>query len=147
MEGNDIAPFITSKVACMLENLLVTIPSNDEQRGLFKRKRPPLTIEDEVKRWRANELPIKSLIHITTRLEIGVEVYTYLDHRYHDSIEHWLARKGASVNVFHYENVLDLAEDFKYNRDVRTLYTPFEKDALILGLRATVAQPDKTWGF
>jgi hypothetical protein len=147
MEGNDIAPFITSKIACMFENLLVSIPENDEQRGLFKRKRPPLTIEEEVRRWRANELPLKSLIHITTRLEIGVEVYTYLDYRYHDAIEHWIARKGAIVNVFHYESVLDLAEDFKYNRDVRTLYTPFEKDAMILGLRATVVQSDKTWGF
>lgn len=147
MEKNDIAPFITHKVACMFEGLIVDIPDFDDDKGLFRRRKRPVTIEDEVRRWRTNELPLKSLIHLTTKLEVGVEVYTYLDSEYHDAIEHWIARKGAVANVFHYYDVLDLAEDFKYNRDVRVVYTPSEKDALVLGVRATVAQPDKTWGF
>jgi len=146
MEGNDIAPFMTSKVACMFEGLLVTIPDKQPNRSVFRKQRP-LTPEEEVRRWKANELPLKSLIHLTTKLDVGVEVYTYLDYEYHDAIEHWIARKGAVANVYHYESIVDLAEDFKYNRDVRALYTPVEKDAFILGPRSTVVQPDKTWGF
>jgi hypothetical protein len=147
VQGNDIAPFITSKVACMFEGLIANVPAPEEDKGLFKRKKKLLTIEEEVRRWKANELPLKSLIHLTTKLEVGVEVYTYFSYEYHDAIEYWLSRKGAIANVYHYEDVLDLAEDFKYNRDVRTFYTPIEKDAFILGIRATVVQSDKTWGI
>lgn len=147
MEGNDIAPFLTRKVACMFEGLIATIPDQEEDRSLFRRKRRVLTIDDEVRRWRVNELPLKSLIHLTTKLEVGVEVYSYLSSDYTDAIEHWLSRKGAVANVYHYENLAILAEDFKYNRDVRTLYTPHEQDAFVLGLRATVAHADKTWGI
>jgi hypothetical protein len=147
MEGNDIAPFITSKVACMFEGLIANIPDPDEDRGLFRRKKRVLTIEEEARRWKANELPLKSLIHLTTKLEVGVEVYTYLSDDYHEPIEHWLSRKGAVANVYHYDDILHLAEDFKFNRDIRTFYTPIEKDAFILGVRATVVQPDKTWGI
>jgi hypothetical protein len=146
MQNNDIGPFITNKIACMFEGLIITIP-DEEDRGLFRRKRPPRTAEEEVRRWKVNELPLKSLIHLTTKLEVGVEVYTYLDYEYVDHIERWISRKGAVATVYHYEGVDDLAEDFKYNRDIRVLYTPNEDDAALLGIRATVVQPDKTWGF
>lgn len=148
MQGNDIGPFTTSKIACMFEGLIATIPT-EEQRRKFLRLRPgkPVTLEDEVRRWKANDLPLKSLLHLTNRLEVSVEVYTYLDYDYVEHIEHWLARKGANVIVYNWLNAEELAEDFKYNRDVRVLYTPHEDDAAIIGIRATVAHPDQTWGI
>lgn len=148
MQGNDIGPFTTSKIACMFEGLLATLPTEEQRRGFLRRRSgKPLTIEDEVRRWRANDLPLKSLLHLTNRLEVGVEVYTFMDYDYVEHIEHWLARKGANVVVYNYLDIEELAEDFKYNRDVRIFYTPNEEDAAIIGVRATVAQSDKTWGI
>ncbi len=153
MEGNDIGITIHEHIACMFEGLIMTPQEEpvEKQRRLFKRKELELD-EDEyvtrtIRRWRVNEMPMKSLIHLTTKLGVGVEVYTFMDHVFVPHIEHWLARKGAVANVYPYENVFDLRDDFKYNRDVRVLFTPDEDDAAILGIRATVAHPDTTFGF
>jgi len=49
--------------------------------------------------------------------------------------------------VYSYDNLNDLRDDFKYNRDVHTLFTPYEDDAAMLGMRATVTRPDGTFGI
>lgn len=150
MEGNDIAPYLTSTVAVMFEGLAFTdsplvIP---EKRKLWQRKKDvDLVVRSTVRKWKARDLPLKSLLHMIDRLAIKVDVYTYYDVDYVEEIEHWLARKGASVQVFSYEDLEALRDDFKYNRDVRQLFTPFEDDAAVLGPRATVMDLDKTWGF
>lgn len=161
MEGNDIGVTVHKHIACHFEGLLMTPlaePEVVEEKGFFskfrKKDQGPKIVDDdsyvqrEMRRWRANELPLKSVIHMTTKLGIGVEVYTYYDPAWHEIIEHWLARKGASVQVYHYDDITHLAEDLRYNRDVHTYFTPYEQDALILGFhRATVVRPDGTFGF
>ena len=49
--------------------------------------------------------------------------------------------------VYAYNDLNDLRDDFKYNRDVHTLFTPYEDDAAMLGFRATVTKPDGTFGI
>ena len=79
---------------------------------------------------------------------LGVEVYTYYDESMVPVIESWLSRKGIDTTVYAYRSVRELLDDFKYNRDVHTLYTPYEDDAKIVGWhRATVVLPDGTFGF
>lgn len=152
MQDNDIGPTIHRHVACMFEGLLIEEkPAEEERRHWWQRPTKEQTTEDQIdqiaRTWRANEKPLKSVIHLVNHLDIGVEVYTYMDSEFHDAIEHWLARKGVSVNVYHYANLEDLAEDFRFNRDVHTLFTPYEEDAARLGIRATVVRPDGTFGF
>ena len=49
--------------------------------------------------------------------------------------------------MYPYEDLEMLRDDFKYNRDVHTLFTPYEDDAAMLGMRATVVLPDGTFGI
>ncbi len=159
MEKNDIAPFYTNTIACWFEGLLMTPrfePEKEKKRKLFSFRKEeedqPLTeeryIQAAVRSWQPNELPLKSVIHLTNQLSIGVDVYTYLDPIFHEAIEGWLARKGAHVNVYHYDDVDHLWSDLKYNRDVHTLFTPYEEDARKIGWhRVTVVNPDGTFGF
>lgn len=149
MEDNDISPYITSTVAVMFEGI-ITLPS-DASHGKKKFWQRPVevdrTVDSVVRSWRVNELPLKSLIHMVNQLQMRVDVYTYYDSDYTEAIEHWLARKGVSVSVYSYEDLDGLRDDFKYNRDVHTLYTPFEEDAALLGPRATVMSSLGTWGL
>jgi hypothetical protein len=153
MEKGDIAPTVHKHVACMFEGLLIKdpLPQPVAEKSRWWRKPETVTdvpeIEQIARLWKPNDMPLKSVIHMINQLGIGVEVYTYLDQEFHEAIEHWLARKGAAVNVYHYLDVNDLQEDFKFNRDVHTLFTPSQNDAFILGLRATVVNPDGTFGF
>lgn len=152
MEKNDIAPTTQSHVACMFEGLLIqeALVMDEPKRRLW-RKAPDLNedqhVEQIARMWRANEMPLKSVIHLVNQLDVGVEVYTYLDYDFHDAIEHWLARKGAAVQVYHYQSVDDLYEDFRFNRDVHTLFTPYPHEAALLGMRATVVSPEGKFGF
>lgn len=139
----------------MFEHLIMEpAPEPEEKKGLFgfRRKREEELSEAEwvkrqMRRWKPNDLPLKSVIHLTTKLGIGVEVYTYMDPLFAPYIESWLARKGAVCQVYAYDDVNDLKQDFKYNRDVHTLFTPSEEDAAILGMRTTVVNPEGTFGF
>lgn len=155
MENNDIGMTVHKHVACMFEDLLMHVQEEPEERkplfGFLRRKEEELS-EDEwvnrqMRRWRVNEMPMKSLIHMTTKLGISVEVYTFLDPIFVPHIEHWLARKGAAVTVWSYVDLNDLWEDFKYNRDVHTFFTTSQDDASRLGMRATVVNPDGTFGI
>lgn len=155
MQGNDIAPYLTSTVAVMFEGLIYPVtqdePAPAKKRRWFRTEEEPTEHDPDVlatvRRWKPMDLPLKSLIHMVDYLHIKVDVYTYYDVDYVEHIEHWLARKGAHVQVFSYENIDGLRDDFRFNRDVRTLYTPFEDDAAILGPRCTVMKAESTWGF
>lgn len=153
MEKGDIGVSVHKHVACMFEGLLMRrLEVAPEKRGLLSRfkKEEDLTEEEYIKRetrlWRPNEMPIKSVNHMINKMGIGVEVYTFLDPLYTDAIEHWLARKGADVQVYAYYDLNDLYEDFKLNRDVHTFFTTSEEDAKLLGMRSTVVLPDGTFG-
>jgi len=153
VEGNDIGVDVRQHVACMFEGLLMRrLDIAPEKRGIsrFFKKEEDLTEEEYIKRevrlWRPNDLPIKSASHMINKLGLGLEVYTYMDPLFVDAIEHWLSRKGVDVTVYAYYDLNDLHDDFKLNRDVYALFTPFEDDARLLGMRATVAPPDRTFG-
>jgi hypothetical protein len=153
MEKGDIGISIQKHVACMFEGLLCTVVEEAEiprKRRFFGRDQPIVKDKDMdkiIRSWRPNELPLKSVIHLTKQLGVGVEVYTYYPEDFVEPIERWLGRKGISVTVTPYDDVMHLMEDFKYNRDVVVLFTPDERDAQMLGMRATVATPDQTFGF
>lgn len=150
MEKGDIAPTTHKHIACWFEGLIVNVQEVPEKRRLFRREREETEeewIKSQVRRWQINEMPLKSVYHMVNQLDLGVEVYTYMDEALVPAIEHWLARKGISVNVYPYEDFDMLKDDFKYNRDVHTLFTPFEEDAAMIGFRATVALPDGTFGI
>lgn len=147
MEGNDIAPTLTSSVAVMFEGL-IRIEEPAAQKKWYQRSRKEdLTKDHIIRKWRPLELPLKSLLHMVNQLHQNVEVYTYFPSEYVDDIETWLFRKGVSVTVISYDDLEALKDDFKYNRDVHTLYTPFHEDVPWLGPRAYVMAPDRTWGF
>lgn len=137
----------------MFEGLLCTVASEEEipkKRKLWGRDAPIVKDKDMskiIRSWQPNEMPLKSVIHLTKQLGIGVEVYTYYPEDFVEPIERWLGRKGISVIVHSYDDVMHLYEDFKYNRDVHILFTASEEDARILGIRSTVVPPDKTFGF
>ena len=150
MEKGDIAPTTHKHIACWFEGLIVNVREVPEKRRLFRREREETEeewIKSQVRRWQTNEMPLKSVYHMVNQLDLGVEVYTYMDEALVPAIEHWLARKGISVSVYPYEDFDMLRDDFKYNRDVHTLFTPFEEDAAMIGFRATVALPDGTFGI
>lgn len=152
MEKGDIAPTTHKHIACWFEGLLVTVrDTSDKKRRLFRRLEQEMGEEEwirsEVRKWAVNEMPLKSIHHMVNHLDLGVEVYTYMDEALVPAIEHWLARKGISVSVYPYEDLEMLRDDFKYNRDVHTLFTPYEDDAAMLGMRATVVLPDGTFGI
>lgn len=150
MEGNDIAPTTHKHIACWFEDLLITRTEQPVKRRLFSREKPMSEeewVKQEVRRWKVNEMPLKSVHHMVNQLDLGVEVYTYFEDELVDAVEHWLARKGINVSVYAYPDLDTLRDDFKYNRDVHTLFTPYEEDAAILGFRATVALPDGTFGI
>lgn len=164
MQGNDIAFTAHQHIACHFEGLLMTPQPepepevSEERRRWWQRKKEdpkfePILEDDnfvrrEMRRWKANEMPLKSVIHMTQQLGLGVEVYTYMDVAWNEAIEHWLARKGAVVQVHHYDDVQHLVEELRFNRDIHTYFTPYESDAAIIGWhRATVVNPLGTFGI
>ena len=143
MENNDIAADTVLTLGCMFEGLLVTIPEEEpEKRGLLRRRKP-----SPARRWQVNEMPMKALIHLTTKLQVRVEVYTYMDEELLEDIEAFLARRGAICTVHPAYDYMDLAEIIKFDRDIHQFYTTSEHDAQYFGMRATVVLPTQTWGF
>ncbi len=126
MEGNDIGLTVQKHVACMFEGLLCTVASEEEipkKRKLWGRDTPIVKDKDMskiVRSWRPNEMPLKSVLHLTKQLGIGVEVYTYYPEDFVEPIERWLGRKGISVVVHSYDDIMHLHEDFKYKKTSST---------------------------
>jgi 5,10-methylenetetrahydrofolate reductase len=145
MEDNDIAADTVLTLGCMFEGLLVTVPEEEEEkRGIFPRRRKSIRT---ARRWQVNEMPMKALIHLTTKLQVRVEVYTYMEEELLDDIEAFLARRGAICTVHPAYDYMDLAEIIKFDRDIHQFYTTSEHDAQYFGVRATVVLPTQTWGF
>lgn len=153
MEGNDIGVTLINRVAVMFEGLIyidTVEPAIQVKRGILRRKTvdvADLTLEQQVRRWRPRELPLKSLLHMVNQLHQRVEVYTYFNVEFVPHIETWLQRKGVSVPVYSYVDLEALRDDFRFNREVTTLYTPYEDDVPWLGYRCNVMSLDGTWGF
>ena len=138
MEGNDIAPFSLLTYGCMFEGLIINV-TEETKPGKWGRK------DKVVERWRANDLPLKSLIHLTTKLGIKVDVFTYMDDV--EKVDAWLSRRGAVCQVTQAEDVYDLAEMVKYDRDIHTMFTGFFEEQATLGIRSTLVGNDTQWGF
>lgn len=154
MEKGDIGVTMHARVACWFENLLVNVHEKPEPGKLsrfFKKdvkKDSDDWARDIVRSWSVNEQPMRSIIHLREQLGINVDVYTYYDEWMVEHIEHYLARKGAHAQVWSYPNVEELKDDLKYNREVHTLFTPYEEDARIIGWqRATVVNTEGKFGF
>lgn len=155
MQGNDLGDDqVRGHVAVMFEGLLMhadDTPVAQTKRKWLRKTEEELDddefIKRVVRRWKVNELPMKSAIHISEQFKLGVDVYTFLDQEFVPHIEHWLFRKGLSASVVAYYDLDELREDFKYNRDVKVLYTADQEQAWTIGLRAAVAQPDRTFGI
>ena len=144
MQNNDIAADTVLTLGCMFEGLLVTIPEEEPAKRsvLSLRKKGPLA-----RRWQVNEMPMKALIHLTTKLQVRVEVYTYLETDRLEDIENFLSRRGAVCTVHPAYDYMDLAEIIKFDRDLHQFYTTSEHDAQYFGIRSTVVLPTQTWGF
>lgn len=143
MQGNDIAADTVLTLGCMFEGLLVTIPEEEEEkRSLFSRRKAK-----PARRWEVNDMPMKALIHLTTKLQVRVEVYTYLAEDLREDVENFLARRGAVCTVIPAYDYMDLAEMIRFDRDIHQFYTTSEYEAQYIGMRATVVLPTQTWGF
>lgn len=101
--------------------------------------------ENVLKLWSPNDMPIRSLIDCVNRLGLGTEVITFIHPDATEPIYNWLSRKGVSTSVLYYENIEQYNEDFKYNRGIRVFYTASVDDAHLIGMRATVVNPNTAW--
>jgi hypothetical protein len=142
MEGNDLLNYDTRGFGIVFEGLLASPPERT-LRSVFRSQVP--NWERDIHRWKANELPLKSLIDTSSRLGIGCEVYTFLSEDAVDPIERWLSRKGVSVPAFYYEDATYLEYDLRFNRSIRTILVPTDELAQIIGIRARVTPTDRGW--
>lgn len=141
MERGDIASYASPERACLFEGLLADPPNR--VRRMFGMLRDT---EDGLKGWVANELPLKSLIDSTNRLNIHTHVFTLMGGPMEEPIYQWLLRKGVSCTVHGYSSIDDALEDFRYNRGLHTIYVPTTELAYRIGIRAKVVSPTAAWG-
>jgi len=142
MQGNDLMSYDTRGYGIVFEGVLAT-PPDRSLRQIFTTSSPKW--EKDLPRWKANELPLKSMIDTTSRLGIGCDVYTFLGEDAVAPIERWLSRKGISVPVSYYEDATFLEYDLRFNRSIRTILVPTDELAQIIGLRARVVPSDRGW--
>lgn len=155
MYKGDIAPFESGPhVAVMFEGVLmrsenVELPTAKKSLWdkIVGRSNDVEAVTTTVtKTWRANEWPIKSVVHMMEQWGMGVEVWTYLPQEYQEDIEHWLARKGARVLVRCFDSFEDLYDELRLDRSIHTFFTSSKDDAYRIGPRATLVSPDHTIG-
>lgn len=139
MQGNDIGVDYDAGQGVIFEGLLASPPP--KSFNLFKRTSD--VTEKSIRNWKPNELSLKALIDTSDRLGVSTEVYTFLP--FADEIESWLFRKGVSLPVYHYVNVEELAYDLRFKRSIRRILVPTQEQAAIIGIRATVVDPQKAW--
>lgn len=139
MQGNDISVGMDVGQGVIFEGLLAVPP--DKKYGLFKRTTE--TGEKYIRDWKPNELALKALIDTSDRLGVSTEVYTFLP--FAEDIESWLFRKGVSLPVFHYTNIEELAYDLRFKQSIRRILVPTSEQATVIGMRATVVDPQKAW--
>lgn len=139
MQGNDISVSFDEGQGVIFEGLLASPPP--KSFNIFKRTND--ITEKSIRSWRPNELALKALIDTSDRLGVSTEVYTFLP--FADEIESWLFRKGVSLPVYYYTSVEELAYDLRFKRSIRRILVPTQEQATIIGLRATVVDPQKAW--
>jgi hypothetical protein len=139
MQGNDIAVTADIGQGVIFEGLLATPP----QKRFFKRQDDDWN--KELRKWKANELPLKALIDTADRLGVDTEVYHFLGDDATAAVDTWLVRKGISLPVYGYSSVEELAYDLRFKRSVRTIYVPTQEQAQVIGIRATVVDSQKAW--
>lgn len=142
MEGNDLMNYDTRGYGIMFEGVLASPP---KEKALTFFRKATNDWERIIPKWRANELPLKSMIDTTDRLGIGCEVYTFLSEDAVEPIDQWLLRKGVSVPVYYYEGAEWLEYDLRFKRSIRTVLVATEEDANVIGLRARVVPSDRGW--
>lgn len=140
MEGGDIAAFSRPERACIFEGLLASPPQ--KFRMLFKRA-PEDT--PSLKGWRANEMPLKSLVDSTNRLGVHTLVFTLMGASFEDEIYRWLIKKGVTCTVFAYDSLEEAIDDFKYNRGLHTIMVADQEMAFNIGIRAKVVSTEHAW--
>lgn len=153
MEGNDIGITYVARYAVKFEGLLmheVEEPQEKKAKRRFRLNRAtePFKHNRKSALWRANDMPMKSLLHLLNQLHLEVEVITFMPPEYEEIIETWLARKGAFVECTSYTDTWEWAEDLRRNPEIKGYYTddPVERD--IIGFQhVTVVRPSSTWGF
>jgi hypothetical protein len=64
---------------------------------------------------------------------------------YPEEIESWFFRKGVSLPVLSYSNIEELAYDLRFKHSIRRILVPTQEQAAIIGIRATVVDPQKAW--
>lgn len=144
MEGNDISVYDRIGQASMFEGVLANEPTGTSKlKAKFYESRNDW--ESVLKLWSPNDMPIRSLVDCVNRLGLGTEIITFLHPDATDAIYNWLARKGVSTSVLYYENIEQYNEDFKYNRGIKVFYTSNVDDAHLIGMRATVVNPNTAW--
>jgi hypothetical protein len=152
MEGNDIGVTYVARYAVRFEGLLMhekLEPEGEKPPSRWKRKREkaPTSVARESKKWRVNDMPMKSLLDFTTRMHQQVTVVTYMGEWFEEEIESWLARKGAQVEVISYEDAWEWAEDLRRNPEIKGYYTHDAEERDVLGWQhVTLVRPSQTWG-
>lgn len=139
MQGNDISVGMDAGQGVIFEGLLAVPP--DRKYNLFKRNSE--VGEKYIREWKPNELALKALIDTSDRLGVSTEVYTFLP--FAEEIESWLFRKGVSLPVFAYSNIEELAYDLRFKHSIRRILVPTQEQAIVIGMRATVVDPQKAW--
>lgn len=144
MEAGDIG--VSSRIgqACVFEGVLASPPIGV---ALIKEKYHIRrgSWDDALKLWTPNELPLKSLIDSSERMGIATDIITFLDADATEPMYRWLVRKGIHLAVVHYDTPELYAEDLKFNRGIKVVYTPNKEIAYTLGMRATVVSPKSAW--
>lgn len=144
MEGNDISVHDRIGQASMFEGVLATPPAGSKKlKAKFYEGRNDW--DSVIRLWTPNDMPIRSLVDCVNRLGLGTEVITFLHPDAVEPIYNWLSRKGVSTSVLYYEDIEQYNEDFKYNRGLRVFYTTDVEDAQLIGMRATVVNPNTAW--
>lgn len=144
MENNDIASFAPIAQGIIFDGLLASPPQGSKALlETIHRRRG--NWEALIRLWEPNDLPLKALSDCVNRLGLGTDVYTFIHPDAAEAIDHWLLRKGISCPVFYYESPELLEYDLRFQRAVRIIYTSDEEAARVIGIRATVVNPDKAW--
>jgi hypothetical protein len=144
MQGNDIASFSPTAQGVIFDGLLATPPSGNKSLLETIQKRRDRW-DSVINLWEPNDLPLKALSDSVNRLGLGTDVYTFIHPDAVDAIDKWLVRKGISTPVYYYETPQLLEYDLRFSRAVRIIYTSNEEYARILGIRATVVNPERAW--
>jgi hypothetical protein len=144
MQGNDIASFSPTAQGVIFDGLLASPPSGNKAilEAIQKRRD---RWDSVINLWEPNDLPLKALSDSVNRLGLGTDVYTFIHPDAADAIDKWLVRKGISTPVYYYETPQLLEYDLRFSRAVRIIYTSNEEYARILGIRATVVNPERAW--